>query len=163
MTTEGETVLIDVPIHPQLSALLFLQISLLHNLCRSCSFHFYATCAEVIFQLLPNLGRSWVLDFQPTWSEVHFLFPTSCREVGFQNSVQLGQNNFFEIFPQNASKNAFLVGYHLERFFENCSWATHKKFGFLGHHLRRTMDKKRFSPATTWESDNQAFMRLRIN
>ena len=40
------------------STVVFLQISLLHNLCRSCSFHFYATCAEVIFQLLPNLGRS---------------------------------------------------------------------------------------------------------
>ena len=60
---------------------------------------------------------------------------------------------FSEITPQNANP----IGYHLERFFENCSWATHKKFGFLGYHLRTTMDKKRFSLATTWEIDNQPF------
>lgn len=50
-----------------------------------------------------------------------FLFPTSCREVDFRNSVQLGQNYFFANFSWNASKNAFLVGYHWERFFRDHS------------------------------------------
>ena len=119
-------------------------------------------------QLLSKLVRSGIFYFQPTWSEVCFLFPTSCREVGFQNSVQLGQNYFFEFFSQTASKNAFLVGYHWERFFlwklpktpvpsattwekllDNCRRSTHKKFSFVGYHLRTTMDKMPFSSATT--------------
>ena len=115
------------------------------------------------------LCRSWIWDFRPTWSEVRFIFPTSCREVAFENSVQLGQNYFFEIFSWNASKNTFLVGYHWERFFEitpqnatsvgyhlgsileNCRRSTHKKIGFVGYHLRTTMDKMPFSSATTWK------------
>ena len=135
-----------------------LQFSLLRKLRRSD----FLTSVQV--------GQKWDFDFQPTWSEVCFLFPTSCREVGFRNSVQLGQNYFFEIFSWNASKNAVLVGYHWERFFlrsltktpipSATTWrnilksrrrSTHKKFSFGGYHLRRTMDKKRFSPATTWK------------
>ena len=30
-------------------------------------------------------------------SEVSFIFPTSCREVAFENSVQLGQNYFLPV------------------------------------------------------------------
>ena len=37
----------------------------------------------------------------------HFLFPTTCREVGFQNSVQLGQNYFFEFFLEMLLKMPF--------------------------------------------------------
>ena len=36
-------------------------------------------------------------DFRPTWLEVGFLFPTTCREVDFRNSVQLRQNYFLPI------------------------------------------------------------------
>ena len=97
---------------------------IIHNDCSQ-------SCVEVIF------------NFCPTWAEVglwtsnqlgrkSFLFPTSCREVGFQNSVQLGQNYFFEIFSWNASKNAFLVGYHWERFF------------------LKSLTKTPLPPATTW-------------
>ena len=48
--------------------------------------------------LLSKLVRSGIFYFHSTWSEVCFLFPTTCREVGFENSVQLGQNYFFENF-----------------------------------------------------------------
>ena len=124
--------------------------------------------SKLYSSLLCKLRRS-DFNFCPSWSEVCFLFPTSCREVGFENSVQLGQNYFFVNFSWNASKIAFLVGYHWERFFlrsltktsipsattwrnilKNCRRSTHKKFGFLGYHLRTTMDKMPFSPATTW-------------
>ena len=127
-------------------------------------FNFGADCVEVIF------------NFCPGWAEVEFwssnqlgrkpfLFPTSCREVSFENSVQLGQNYFFEFFRKTLLKlpfsaattgrdfskitpqNANHIGYHLEKHFENCSRNTHKKFGFPGYHLRTTMDKMPFSLA----------------
>ena len=42
--------------------------------------------SKLAFQLLSNLDRSEVSDFQPTWSE-----------VDFENSVQPGQNYFLPI------------------------------------------------------------------
>ena len=46
----------------------------------------------------PTTCREYKTHFRPTWLEVYFLFPTSCREVDFRNSVQLGQNYFFAFF-----------------------------------------------------------------
>ena len=58
---------------------------------------FSASCVEVLltstqlvskldFQLLSNMDRSAVSDFQPTWSE-----------VDFENSAQVGQNYFLPV------------------------------------------------------------------
>ena len=99
-----------------------------------------------LFFIPDKLSGSWFWKFCPTWAEL-----------------------FFANFSWNASKITFLVGYHWERFFlralpktpipsaitwrsilKNCSRSTHKKFGFGGYHLRTTMDKMPFSPATTW-------------
>ena len=75
--------------------------------------------AKVSALLLTSAQVGQKLDFELPTKLVgsHFLCPTSCREVDFRNSVQLGQNYFFAIFSWNASKNTFLVGYHWERFF----------------------------------------------
>ena len=143
--------------------------------------NFYTTCVEVTFH-----------DFGATCGEVIFNLCPSWAEVGFWTSDQLGRRLFFipdklsgswfrkfcptwaelffAIFPWTSSKNAFLVGYHLGRFFlkllpkrpilsattwrnilKNCSRSTHKKLAFAGYHLRKVMDKKHFSPATTWK------------
>ena len=80
MAAESETAVIDLS--PQLTAEHFadfanltstqpvskLQFSLLRKLRRSD----FLTSVQV--------GQKWDFDFQPTWSEVCFLFPTSCRE-----------------------------------------------------------------------------------
>ena len=52
-------------------------------------------------------GQKWGFYFQPIWSEVYFLFPTSCREVGFHNSAQVGQNYFFKFFLETLLKMPF--------------------------------------------------------
>ena len=97
---------------------------------------------KLILKILSNLGRIIFLQF---FIEAVLKIPFSSATTG---------RVFSEITPQNANP----IGYHLEKHFENYNRSTNKKFSFGGYHLRRTMDKKRFSPATTWESDNQAFM-----
>ena len=72
MTAEGETAPIDVPIHSQLSALLF------------CEFNFYTACVEVAFFTSAQLAPKWFFNFCPSWSE-----------VGFFTSNQLGRKSFF--------------------------------------------------------------------
>ena len=52
-------------------------------------------------------------------------------------------------FSEDTPQNANLIGYHLEKHFEKLQTRRHKKFGFGGYHLRTTMDKMPFSPATT--------------
>ena len=46
-----------------------------------------------------------------------------------------------EIFSEITHQNANSTGYHLEKHFEKLQTRTHKKFGFLGYHLRTPMDK----------------------
>lgn len=58
--------------------------------------------SKLAFQLLSNLDRSKVSDFQPTWSE-----------VDFENSAQVGQNYFL---PVDISLENVLTG--RENFFE---------------------------------------------
>ena len=124
-----------------------------------------------------------IFNFCPSWSEVGFLTSNQLgRKSIFHSRQVVGKLVFkilsnlgriiFCIFQWNSSKNPFLVGYHWERFFlrvlpkppiplattwrnisKNCRWSTHKKFGFGGYHLRRTMDKKRFLPAITWKEN----------
>ena len=107
--------------------------------------------------LLSKLVRSGISYFQPTWLEVCFLFPTSCREVDFENSVQLGQNYFLRFFIWQVIKMPFSSATTGRSILKNCRRCTHKKFSFLGYHLRRIMDKKRFSPAITWKINNHPF------
>ena len=109
-------------------------------------FNFGADCVEVIF------------NFCPGWAEVEFwssnqlgrkpfLFPTSCRKISFENSVQLGQNYFFENFFETLLKMPFPSATTWRYILKNCKRSTHKKFGFSGYHLRTTMDKKCLSSA----------------
>ena len=58
--------------------------------------------SKLAFQLLSNLDRSEVPDFQPTWSEENF-----------ENSAQVGQNYFL---PVDISLENVLTG--RENFFE---------------------------------------------
>lgn len=71
----------------------------------SCS-NFSANCTDV-FLTSAQVGQK--LDFGLPTNLVGccFLFPTSCREVGFQNSVQLGQNYFLHFFIEAIIKMAF--------------------------------------------------------
>jgi hypothetical protein len=59
-----------------------------------------------------------IFNFCPTWAEVGvltsdqlgwklFLSPTTGREVGFENSVQLGQNYFLHFFFEVVLKMPF--------------------------------------------------------
>ena len=68
------------------------------------------------FFIPDKLSGSWFWKFCPTWAEL-----------------------FFWIFSWNASKNAFLVGYHWERFF------------------LKSLTKTPLPPATTWESFSKSF------
>ena len=105
--------------------------------------------------LLTNLDRSGIFYFQPTWSEVCFLFPTSCREVGFENSVQLGQNYFFAFFIKAVLKMAFLLATTGRSFFWDYSPKRQSHRLPLGETFWKIADKARiktlFSAATIWE------------
>jgi hypothetical protein len=70
-------------------------------------FNFYTTFVEVAFLTSDQVGQK--LDFELPTNLVggHFLFPTSCREVDFRNSVQLGQNYFLHFFFEEVLKTAF--------------------------------------------------------
>jgi len=114
--------------------------------------HFCPSWSEVGFLLPPNLVGS------------DFIFPTSCREVGFENSVQLGQNYFFALFSWKTSKIAFLVGYHLgiSSFWEHSPNGQSHRLP-LGEVFLKIADEARiknsFSPATIWGEivDNTPF------
>ena len=80
--------------------------------------YFDTTCVEVALPTSAQVAEKWFLtsaqvgqklDFGLPTNLVggHFLFPTTCREVGFQNSVQLGQNYFFEFFLEMLLKMPF--------------------------------------------------------
>ena len=140
-------------------------------------FNFDTTCVEVACATSLQLAAKWfltsaqvgqMLDFGLPTNLVggRFFIPDKLSGSWFWKFCPTWAELFFWIFSWNASKNAFLVGYHWERFFlwalpktqipsattwrnilKNCRRRTHKKFGFPGYHLKTTMDKKRFSPA----------------
>ena len=116
MTAEGETAPIDVPIHSQLSALLF------------CEFNFYTACVEVAFLTSTQVAAKWFFNFCPSWAEVGFwtsdqlgwmlfFIPDKLSGSWFSKFCPTWAELFFAFFHWINYKNGFLVGYHWESFF----------------------------------------------
>ena len=70
----------------------------------------YITSLQIAYKSNPTsdqLGQKWDFLLPTNLVGGYLLFPTSCREVGFQNSVQLGQNYFFAFFIEAVLKMPF--------------------------------------------------------
>ena len=136
---------------------------------------------EVEIPLLSKLDRSGILTSNQLGRKSVFYSRQVVGKLILEILSNLGRI-IFCIFHWSGYKNAFLGGYHWESFFlcalpktpipsattwrnilKNCRQSTHKKFGSLGYHLRRTMDKMPFSPATTWGINDHPFKLLPIN
>ena len=106
-------------------------------------FNFDTTCVEVACATSLQLAAKWfltsaqvgqMLDFGLPTNLVggRFFIPDKLSGSWFSKFCPTWAELFFWIFSWNASKNAFLVGYHWERFF------------------LKSLTKTPLPPATTW-------------